>query len=83
MHHSIVFVIFFHNMVGSSIAIIFDHFSLLYIYLVCLNQIRLVFEGHGTIVEVVLLRDKRTGERQGIDFAILCIFTISASVLFS
>ncbi|XP_028781855.1 flowering time control protein FCA-like isoform X1 [Neltuma alba] len=29
------------------------------------NDIRLVFEEHGTIVEVVLLRDKKTGERQG------------------
>ncbi|RDX80168.1 Flowering time control protein FCA, partial [Mucuna pruriens] len=28
-------------------------------------DIRLVFEGHGTIVEVVLLKDKRTGVRQG------------------
>ncbi|MED6195052.1 hypothetical protein PIB30_034384 [Stylosanthes scabra] len=28
-------------------------------------DVRLVFEGHGTIVEVVLLRDKRTGGRQG------------------
>lgn len=25
-----------------------------------------MFERHGTIVEVVLLKDKRTGERQGI-----------------
>lgn len=25
-----------------------------------------MFEGYGTIVEVVLLKDKRTGERQGI-----------------
>lgn len=30
------------------------------------NQLRLVFEGYGTIVEVVLLRDKATGARQGI-----------------
>jgi len=29
-------------------------------------QIRPVFEEHGTIVEVVLLKDKRTGVRQGI-----------------
>ncbi|KAL1350896.1 hypothetical protein HN51_014871 [Arachis hypogaea] len=29
------------------------------------TDIRLVFEGHGTIVEVVLLKDKRTGGRQG------------------
>lgn len=28
-------------------------------------DIRLVFEVHGTIVEVVLLKDKRTGVRQG------------------
>ncbi|GAU11311.1 hypothetical protein TSUD_343020, partial [Trifolium subterraneum] len=28
-------------------------------------DIRLVFEGYGTIVEVVLLRDKKTGARQG------------------
>ncbi|XP_061366218.1 flowering time control protein FCA-like isoform X2 [Gastrolobium bilobum] len=28
-------------------------------------DVRLVFEGHGTIVEVVLLKDKRTGARQG------------------
>ncbi|RYR51483.1 hypothetical protein Ahy_A06g026501 [Arachis hypogaea] len=31
-------------------------------------QIRLVFEGHGTIVEVVLLKDKRTSGRQGLVF---------------
>jgi hypothetical protein len=30
------------------------------------NQVRLVFEGYGTVVEVVLLRDKKTGARQGI-----------------
>ncbi|XP_054803411.1 flowering time control protein FCA isoform X2 [Prosopis cineraria] len=29
------------------------------------SDIRLVFEEHGTIVEVVLLKDKKTGERQG------------------
>lgn len=26
-----------------------------------------MFEGHGTIIEVVLLKDKRTGARQGIN----------------
>lgn len=78
MHNSIVFVIFFLIMFGSAIAITFDNVSLLYIYLVCLNQIRPVFEAHGTVVEVVLLRDKRTGERQGVDFAIFCISNASA-----
>ncbi|KAK7284560.1 hypothetical protein RJT34_19307 [Clitoria ternatea] len=29
------------------------------------TDIRLVFEGHGTIVEIVLLKDRRTGVRQG------------------
>ncbi|KAK2364788.1 flowering time control protein FCA [Trifolium repens] len=29
------------------------------------SDVRLVFEGYGTIVEVVLLRDKKTGARQG------------------
>lgn len=35
-------------------------------YVLIYNQIRLVFEVYGTIVEVVLLWDKATGARQGI-----------------
>lgn len=38
-------------------------------------QIRPVFEEHGTIIEVVLLKDKRTGVRQGI--CSVCAFWLS------
>lgn len=40
------------------------------------NQIRLVFEGHGTIVEVVLLKDKRTGSRQGTHVELLTVISL-------
>lgn len=31
----------------------------------CFHQIRPVFEEHGNVVEVVILKDKRTGQQQG------------------
>lgn len=40
--------------------------TLLSLIFVILYQIRPVFEEHGTIVEIVLLKHKKTGTRQGI-----------------
>jgi hypothetical protein len=36
----------------------------------CSPQIRPVFEKHGNVVEVVILKDKRTGQQQGIEMQI-------------
>lgn len=41
-----------------------------------LHQIRPVFEEHGNVVEVVILKDKRTGQQQGIVMLFLWRFLI-------